>query len=62
VRQREGKIVLKIILLRREYNVKIGLKKLIVYMSWNLRLQNQSRLKFILICVLTKMDKGVNFV
>lgn len=59
--QREGKMVLKIIMLRWEYSVKIDLKILIVYIPWNLRLENQSRLKFILRCVLVKMDKGVKF-
>jgi len=61
VGQREGKIVLKIAMLGWEYNVKIGLKNLIVYISWNLRLEYQSRPKFILRCVLAKVDKGVKF-
>lgn len=61
VGQGDGKIVLKIIMLRKEYNVKIGLKNFIVYISWNLRLENQSRLKFVLRCVLAKMDKDVIF-
>ena len=53
--------MLKIIVLRWEYNVKIDLKILIVYVSWNLSLENQSRLKFILRCVLVKMEKCVKF-
>ena len=56
---REGKMLLKISMLRWEYNVKIGLKILIVYISWNMRLENQSMLKFILRRVLAKMDKDV---
>ena len=43
------------------YSVKIDLKNLIVYIPRNLRLENQSMQKFILRCVLVKIDKGVKF-
>jgi hypothetical protein len=53
--------VLKIIMLRWEHRVKMYLKRLIMYVSFNLRLENQSRLRYILRCFLKRMDKDMIF-